>query len=556
MTSTDSYQPQSIIGGAQSTEPQLASHASSASPSSSSPHRTSHPSQLYDLLIIEGGLWGCLAAARINKLYPSWRIAIIHEGYRLSGRHSAPQTPAHLATQEPALQGPPPQLPPAEPSTYPKDHTWGWGLHGLPKALTYEIQSVFPHHSISPRLLMNMGYLRRSYLHQFNTKDLISPAVIAHFEGRNTAAKLSRQLNLWLSDIEALSNPQRQEYLAKKSARQQMITGWSDTYPELFAHFASARAGSFATTVARTLGLVIDNFLSPGTELIVWAQRLRELMGGVMMAPWDQILNSWLKNLHSSSMLQQAPGPSVTPRNTPLGAIDVYTGISPGNAISSSTPYSIETSRGTLKGHRLLFTPSLWQIPQWLDLSLAPPPTARAISQRSFLGQPNSLICLSALASSENDENIVKKIPQITWLAREHTQVTRDHGTVIFQGIIAYESTLRAPRSVQMVKKLRRALKELNEYLGISLQEQYLTVLPHAYPAVNTPWKEPLPRSSSSSTSSTPAPSVYFCGDSYGPSLTPTACGLESLNKVLSQLTHHRPETSSPQMTEPSAHRF
>ena len=460
------------------------------------PQKTSPPQKPlerpYDLLIVGEGLPGCLVAAHVLKQHPHWLIAMVGEDSKWAGRHSAP-------------------LPEAAEQNSKNHNPWGYGLHGLSQELTAEIQEMFtgkdssskPHFEITK--LKELGYLQGGSLHRFTLENLGSAPTIGLFEGKKIATVLAQELSQWTGSL-SFSKDELQELLSKKTAMKEQIHSWSQKHPTLFEHLAHASEGGYFHHLARLLGVIVEDFLDSQAPLLTMVQRYQQLKQGSHYAAWDQLISKWLaEQTHSLHLF---------PQTTITAKTQQEEGV-----------FKLATTHGMICAHRWVGSHHCWKVSETLDLSLAPLSWQKAITHRSLTTEPTSLICL--IASSTAD---LSDLPQITSLARERIHALRSGNTLIFQGLLPYENTLHAPRSSVMVRRLRRGLKQLAAHTNRDLKEHFLTVLPYAYPALHSAWKEKEP------TLQRPS-SVFFCEGSYGPYLSEEKNLQQGLKRLLTQLS-------------------
>lgn len=438
----------------------------------------------YDALILGGGFSACLLAARILRHRPNWHIALIEESSRWGGRHCAPLTSSdalqrHHRTQ---VSGSSP---------------WGYGLHGLPQESMQLIQNTFEvetpaDDSFWP--LESLGYLQGSELHQFALDRLTSPQTLGFFEGPKQGARLAAEFSQWQQQW-APSPEKIQHLLHKKTALPGLLDSSQQAYPRLFEHLKNAPKGGYFHSLARYLGLLVEDFLHLDGTLLIFTYKLQQLGRGQTYGPWDQMIHTWAQKTTRTSHLHLLTRTALTQR-----------------AFFQNNLWHTPTTQGEFSSRHLIVAQHCWKASSCVDISQGPASWSSAITRRSLSSQPTSMICLIARISSGSAETL-RQLPQVTWLARQHAHVLRDGETLIFQALLPYENTLHAPRSSVMVRRLRRALQNLSHHLNTPLKEHFLTVLPYASPALHSPWTQP---SNKKTYPSSAEARLFFCGSSYG----------------------------------------
>lgn len=405
--------------------------------------------KIHDVIVAGAGCSGVIATSRLHEMAPDWSIALVDKEIRPGGR---------LLSSDHS------------------ENVWTLGLNTMSPALCEWLDQALktnPDADDLPRFVR--GQRRRlGVLSAGNISEVELEQSLSKNAGRAIAGAAAARD--WTLVDELLARVQE-----GKRTDQALGQSWGGT--------RKSPSAIALEHLARLWG--IPDMWQVSNEVLV--QRAQEFQDCVMIGDWDKALTAILSRASEAGSLESFFEARI------LGA-EYQDGI-----------WSLATTKGEIKGHRLVVAQNPWDALLWLPKNLWPSRLV-AIPSKS---KPASAVLLSEVITTPSE----KDMPEVILVPAENVQVIIEAGrSVCFQATLNYELTLQAPDVVKAVKRLRRARRRLlSSFPDLQLEGDHLALVPVA-------WSQPLAPSERRSMEKLEmereqAEHLVFCGDAYGPSI-------------------------------------
>ncbi len=427
--------------------------------------------QAFDIIIAGGGLAGTLAAARLARLSPEKKIALLEKEPELGGRLRA---------------------------TSLENKVFGYGLNAISdplfelwnQTLKADDPEAFDLSVFAKRRQGAVGVLAGNKMGQIGIDLWFTPKG-ARVLGGYTAQKQWSVVEDIVSKGAAAIAEDREHDEEVEASTDADDTGPKHDNAKLhhFGHYWSMPRKVPAAIVLEHYGSAygIPDVWAASPQAI--AERAAQHSGRLHCGVWTDAL----KALTELPAFQQA--------------VTVITDCRVVDASREGDDWVIDAEAGTFRAKTLIVAQSPWQAVGWLPRPLWP----TTLLQLASKTKPVSVVVLA--------EKLVSKdttFPDVVIVPSEKVQIIRNgEDEICFQATIDYEMSVQAPAVVKAVKQLKRARKKLLAlYPGLTTEGNHIALQPVAWAQsplqsdrrwIDRMGKKPIQ-----------APHLAFVGDAYG----------------------------------------
>lgn len=394
--------------------------------------------QVFDIIIAGGGLAGTLAAARLAKLAPGKKIALLEKDPALGGRLKA---------------------------TSLEDKIYGYGLNAISDPLfelwNQTLKGDDPEaqdlSALVQRRQGDVGVLAGNKMGQIGIDLWFTPKgarVLGGYTAQKQWAEVEEIVRKGASA--KAEDDDEEEVEAAEGEGEEAKAKPEGAKAHHFGHYWSKPRKVPAAVVLEHYGSAygIPDVWSAAPQAI--GERASQHSGRLHCGVWDDALKA----------LTELPEFKA--------AVSVFTSCRVVDAAKEGDDWVVEAEAGTYRAKTLVVAQSPWQAVGWLPRALWP----TTLLQVALKTKPVSVVVLS--------EKLIAKdavFPDVVLVPSEKVQIVRNgENEICFQCTIDYELSLQAPAVVKAVKQLKRARKKLQTlYPGLVTEGNHIALQPVAW---------------------------------------------------------------------------